>query len=375
MVGGGDYPRRAGRGRRGELYVELARPRVGVQAVQPPDVAGHVVDDAAAVGRRVARVEAVVVGVPAQVAAVQGGRVEVAGALVVGQEDEAAADDHRGGELAGELAEHPGEQRVVSAGHPQPAGGAAAVALPVRRVAALPGQQDRRGFRQRQVVDLAEREAPGRGAERHRVRHGALRGRLVDGGDGEHLAVPRPAGDAGPHVAPVGAARRQAAVGVRGVNLGAAAVTPARPGDRGAVRCEPRVAGLAAVGGQPRGAAAVRWCEPDVIFCHEGEQVIIDVRKAEITGGCHAVILRPPGGCPHGAVSLAVRTGGRSDPFKARAALRRHERVIERWTALRTARTSGTTQLGSGCSQPRSWATRTASARLRAPVFWMHEER
>ncbi len=293
MVSGGDHPRRAGRGRRGELYVQLARPRGGVQAVQPPDVAGHVVDDVAAVGRRVAHVEAVVVGVPAQVAAVQGGGVDVAGALVVGQEDKAAVDDHRGGELAGELAQHPGEQRVFTASHPQASGGAAAVALPVGRVAALRGQQHRRGLRPSQVVDLAERQAARRSAERHRVRHGALRRRLVDGGDGEHLAVPRPAGDAGPHVAPVGAAGGDAAVRVGGVDLGDAAVTPARPGDRRAVRCEPRVAGLAAVCGQPPGAAAFRGGEPDVIFGDEGEQVIVEVRKAEITRGCHPVILWP----------------------------------------------------------------------------------
>ena len=150
VVGGGDHPRRAGGGRRGELDVQLARLRVGGQAVEPPDVAGHVVDDAGAVGRGVAGVEAVVVGVPAQVAAVEGGRVEVPGALVVGQEDEAVVDDHGGGELAVQLAEHPGEQRVVAAGDPEAAGGAAAVALPVRRVAALPGQQDGRGFRSAQ---------------------------------------------------------------------------------------------------------------------------------------------------------------------------------------------------------------------------------
>src|SRR6185437_731404 len=82
-----------------------------------------------------------------------------------------------------------------------------------------------------------------------------------------------------------------AAVGVGGVDLGEAAVAPARPGDRGAVRGEPRVAGLAAVGGQPPGAAAAGGSEPDVVFGDEGEQVIANVRKAEITGGCHAVHL------------------------------------------------------------------------------------
>src|SRR6202030_3984541 len=203
-------------GRRGELDVQLARPRVGGQAVETPDVARHVVDDAVAVGRRVACVEAVVVGVPAQVAAVEGGRVEVARALVVGQEDDAVIDDHGGGELAVEIAEHAGEQRVFGARDPQPAGGAAAVALPVRRVAALRGQQDGRGGGQRQVVDLAERQAAVRRVERHRVGHGALGGRLVGGGDRQDLGVPGPAGDAGARVAPEGAPDRGAAVGVGG---------------------------------------------------------------------------------------------------------------------------------------------------------------
>jgi hypothetical protein len=139
MVVRGDHPGGAGGGGRGQLDIQPVRLRGGVQAVEPPDVARHVVNDAGAVGRGVAGVEAVVVGVPAQVAAVQGGRVDVAGALVVGQEHQAVTDDHRSGELAAQVAEHAGEQRVLPAGDPEAAGGAAAVALPVRRVASLRG--------------------------------------------------------------------------------------------------------------------------------------------------------------------------------------------------------------------------------------------
>src|SRR6185437_814157 len=87
-----------------------------------------------------------------------------------------------------------------------------------------------------------------------------------------------------------------AAVGVGGVDLGEAAVAPARPGDRGAVRGEPRVAGLAAVGGQPPGTATAGGSQPDVVFGDEGEQVIVNVRKAEITGGGHAN--HATGACP-----------------------------------------------------------------------------
>ncbi len=58
------------------------------------------------------------------------------------------------------------------------------------------------------------------------------------------------------------------------------------------------------------------------------------VRKAEITGGCHAFHLM----------------AGRFMAWQLLTGRARH-------------------------SQPRAWATRMASARLRAPVFWMQDER
>ncbi len=70
-------------------------------------------------------------------------------------------------------AEDAGEQRVVAGGDPKPAAGAAPVALPVGRVAALPGQQGGRGSGQREVVDLAERQAARRRVERHGVGRGS----------------------------------------------------------------------------------------------------------------------------------------------------------------------------------------------------------
>ena len=67
--------------------------------------------------------------------------------VAAGAGDQAAVDQHDAGELPGQFGVHPGEQRVCRARYPEPPGGAAAVALPVRRVAALPGQQHGPGFR------------------------------------------------------------------------------------------------------------------------------------------------------------------------------------------------------------------------------------
>ena len=87
-----------------------------------------------------------------------------------------------------------------------------------------------------------------------------------------------------------------------------------------------------AVGGQPPGAAAVGGGEPDVVFGDKGQQVTVNVREAKITGSCHAVHLM--GGNPLPAMVSCLPQ-----------------------------------------SQPRSSAMRRASVRLRAPVFWMQEER
>ena len=177
---------------------------------------------------------------------------------------------------------------------PEPAAGAASVALPVGRVAALPGQQRGRGGGQREVVDLAERQAAGRRVQRHGV---APRCAGRSAGRRRRWRAPRPrrssrwCGCAGRPSRCAGSRAAGPAVDLGGVDLGNAAVPPARPGDRGAVGREPRVARLAAVGGQPPGAAAVGRGEPDVVFGDEGQQITVNVGVTEITGGCHAVHL------------------------------------------------------------------------------------
>ena len=249
MVLGRDELRRPRGGRGTEPQLEPAR-RGGVGAVEDPDVPGHVVDDALTVGGRVPGVHAVVIGVAADVGAVQRARIDVAGALEVRKEEQPAADQHRAAELAVQVGQHPREEGVGGAGGPQPAPGTAAVALPVCEFGVQPaGEQGAVRVGQRQIGDRAERQPPRRRAlHRDRVRPHEIRFRFAGGADGENLAVRRPAGHPGPVVAPVGEPARGAAVGIGHVDFGAS-VPPAGPGDRGPVRGESRVAHLSTVSG------------------------------------------------------------------------------------------------------------------------------
>ncbi len=190
VIAGGDQPGGAGRRRGTQGDLELAGLR-RVGAVQDPDVAGHVVDDPLPVRGRVPRVHPVVVGVPADAAAVQRARVDVPGALVIGQEEQPPCDQHRRGELAVQAGEHAGEQRVRAGGGPQLAAGAAAVPLPERGLGVHPaGEQGRARLLQGKVGHRAERQ-PARWLtlERDRVRPGQVRFGLAGGGDREDLTV------------------------------------------------------------------------------------------------------------------------------------------------------------------------------------------
>lgn len=81
------------------------------EVVEQPQFAGRGVADAGAVGRRVAGVEAVGLGVPAQVGAVGERGVERADAFVVGEEGETVADPHRAFDVAVEALVDPYELR------------------------------------------------------------------------------------------------------------------------------------------------------------------------------------------------------------------------------------------------------------------------
>ena len=278
-----DQPRRPAHGRGTEADVQLAR--FGrVRAVQDPDIAGHMVHDPVPVGGRVPGVQAIMIGVPAHAAAVHPAGIDVAGALVIGQEEQPPADQHRPAELAVDVREQPGEQRVLVGGDPQPAAGAAAVALPIRDLVVHPaGEQRAARLLQGQVDYRAERQPPRRRAlERDRVRPGQVRLGLTGGGDREDLARPGPAGHAGPGVAPVGEPARVVALRVGRVDL-RVAVPPAGPGDPAAVAREARVAHLGVIGRQPPGPAAVGGREPDVFLGGEDEQITVNVRVAQVS--------------------------------------------------------------------------------------------
>ncbi len=124
------------------------------RGIEQPDVGAALIDDALAVGLRVARVEVVVIGVPAHVGSVRQARVEIADAFGIGQVVDAPADPHRARQVARELrhaAERPGPGRI----DPQMAGRSAAVALPARRIRRVPADDPRVAGTEREVVDLA----------------------------------------------------------------------------------------------------------------------------------------------------------------------------------------------------------------------------
>src|SRR5690606_4495629 len=177
---GGHLVAAASGARAAEAHVEAVREGPGGQVVHHPQVAGAAVDDPGAVAGGVPGVEGVVVGVAAQGGAVVGAGVEVADALVVGEEGDPSGDEHRGVQVAVDAVEQP------PAVQPQPARGAAPVALPgggfVRRGA---GEQQGLAFAvDHGGLDVADR-APGQLAA-----GAAVAGQLVGPGEvGEGFAV------------------------------------------------------------------------------------------------------------------------------------------------------------------------------------------
>jgi len=131
--------------------------------VEQPHGAGALVDDALAVAGRVAGVEAVVVGVARQRAAIGLHRVQVARALEIAEEVHPPAQPHRAGDVAVQLA-HAAKVAAAVGVDPQMAGGATAVAFPARRVGGVAADHARAARPQRQMVDLAQRQALGRAA-------------------------------------------------------------------------------------------------------------------------------------------------------------------------------------------------------------------
>src|SRR5690606_25357301 len=285
VLSGGHLVAAAPGARAAEAHVEAVREGAGGEVVHHPQVAGALVDDPGAVTGGVAGVEGVVVGVAAQVGAVVGAGVEVAHALVVGEEGDPSGDEHRGVQVSVDAVEQP------PAVQPQPARGAAPVALPggglVRRGA---GEQQGLAFAvDLGGLDVADR-APGQFAA-----GAAVAGQLVGPGevgegfavrgDGEDLGVAvfvgrLPAADPGVVAAPVGQPGARAAVDGDHMHLGVEAV-PAGVRDVAAVGGETGVAQFGAVHGEPPGpAGTVQRGDPQVVLGHEAQQVTAEVRQA-----------------------------------------------------------------------------------------------
>ena len=296
VILGRGQPRRPRR-RRAEAELEPSGPVRCVEPVQQPDVARAVIHDPLAVGTGIARVPAVVVGMPPQVAAVQRAGVQVACALVVRQERQPAAGQHGAGELARQAGEYSGEPRRRLAGfravraRPQPSRRSAPVSLPERRIAVSRRQQRDPGRLDGQVRHLAERQplATGRRAVTpwlrggQRVGPGEVAEGLARGGNRDDLAVRRPAADPGGLVGPVAEPAAVPAVDPGQVDLGRA-VPAAGPGDQRAVPGDPGVARRRVVGRDPPGPAAGGRGEPYIVFGDEGDDVAVDVREAEVAG-------------------------------------------------------------------------------------------
>ncbi len=277
-------PRRAGRGRRAEGDVQPTWLAPGIEIVEDPDLPRALVHHPVAVSAGLTGVEAVMVGMPPQVRAVELARVEVARPLMVGQEGQPAPGQHGAGELAAQISQDPPE-RALGRRRPQPPRGAAPVPLPECGVASPAAVQHGAGAGcQGYIRDGTEREAAG--CSRiggHAVRPGEPIERLAGTGEREDLPVRGPAAYPGIRVTPVGEPAAATAVHLRQVHL-RWPVTPARPGHERAVPGQPRMADLGPVRGNPPGPAAGDGCEPDVILRDEGEEALMDVRETKVPG-------------------------------------------------------------------------------------------
>ena len=329
VLAGGDEPARRLRPVRGradlDLAVALAR------RVEQADLRAALVDDAPAVGLRMAGVEGLVVGVPAQLAAVGPARVEVADAVAVAEEPDPAVEPHRAGEVARQRL-HPPEAAVAFGIDPQRAGGAAAIALPARRVGGVAADHLALARPEGEVVDLAPGQRPRRaagGADDEGVM--VAEEGLALGGDVDDLARRRPAAHLRVGAEP-GEAARRAALGRHDVDLGMLLVA-ADEGEQLAVGREAGRRGLGEARGQAPGDAAGGAHGPQVVVGDEHEGLAVDRRMAQVRGQVvvHVVLDRwmrrravrpPPSAC-------AVRRARRrpSLPGRAPSARRRTRRT------------------------------------------------
>src|SRR5437016_2283859 len=114
-------------------YLDLESPARVLRRVEQPEIGAALVHDALAVGRGMARVVIVMVGMPPNSGTIGRARIEIADAFEVGEEPDAIAEPERARDVS---LEHLQAAKLAGPGRvrPQRTGSAAAVALPARRV-------------------------------------------------------------------------------------------------------------------------------------------------------------------------------------------------------------------------------------------------
>jgi len=199
-------------------YLDFEPPARILGRVEEPDVGATLVHDAPAIGRRVARVVVVVVGMAAQLAAAGSAGVEVADTLVIGEKPDTVAEPHRAGDVS---LQHLETAKLTAATRvdPERSGGAAAIALPARRVGGI-AADDLGAFRtEGEMVHLPVRKKRGQAAvDGQRKCAVVAEEGLPPGGDEEDRALRRPAAHDDVRPEPGHAARR-AALGRHQIDL------------------------------------------------------------------------------------------------------------------------------------------------------------
>src|SRR5208283_5102606 len=153
VLGGRHEPARGLRAMRGELNIH---PYATIRGrVEHPQIRAALIGNAPAVALRVASVEIVVIGMPTHVRAVGQARIQITHALGVGQVIYAATEPHRARDIARQLGHAPVVSRTFGV-DPEIARGAAAVALPARRVRGIAPDDTDFSRTECQVIDLAQ---------------------------------------------------------------------------------------------------------------------------------------------------------------------------------------------------------------------------
>jgi len=190
-------------------------------------------------------------------------------------------DPHRAGHVAGELA-HAAKAAAAVGVDPERTGGAAAIALPARRVGSVAADHLALAGTEREVVDLAVGQRPRRaaaGADDEGVM--VAEERLALGRDVDDLAGRRPAAHQRVGAEP-GEPPRRPALGGHDADLGMLLVA-ADEGEEAAVRREAGRRRLRQTGGQAPGDPAAGADRPQVVVGDEHDRLAVQRRMAKVS--------------------------------------------------------------------------------------------